>query len=368
MNPKAATRYIETLLKYKTDIRLDRTSLGFLGHFAWKKSVSSYQIYSDIKSTVAKMAYKNVYKRVNALFSLGLIEQVDTNPVENNKHKARYFRLTEYGIYRLFLNNLRSVFVNQSNLGSNKDLPSKIPSNVSAFFQNYSNCSLFEVFLYPYFEKDTISATRDLLLWDLYEYLSDCCRLIEKKLIWFQMRNIPINEVIFSWNKIPGDNDELLLSHLAHLFNLEEIESNSGIEKITMDGDLPAIKVSTNSAPIIIKLDQRKNEVIVMSNVGNAGYQEKVYGVQHINNEMVVVNKIPQEDYLRPLIEEAERQIQQLIYKFVSDLASSPMDSESSYRYNVLSRDEKFMKVAKEIYEKRHRSFERGYKLLKKIG
>jgi hypothetical protein len=245
------------------------------------------------------------------------------------------------------------------------DLPSKIPSNVSIFFQNYSNCPLFEAFLYPYFEKDTIFATRDLLLWDLYKYLSDCCHLIEKKLIWFQMRNVPINEVIFSWNKIPGDDDSMLLSHLAQSFNLEDIVSNGKIEKIVVDGDLPSIKVNTNSAPIIIKLDQRKNEVIVMSNVGNAGYQEKVYGIQHINNEMVVVNKIPQEDYLRPLVEEAEKQIQQLIYKFVSDLASSPMDSESSYCYNVLSGDKKFMKAVREIYEKQHRSFERGYKLLK---
>lgn len=58
--------------------------------------------------------------------------------------------------------------------------------------------------------------------------------------------------------------------------------------------------------------------------------------------------------------------MQQLIYKFVSELASSPRNSETSYYYDVLSRDKKFMKVVKEIYEKQHWSFESGYELLRK--
>jgi len=85
-------------------------------------------------------------------------------------------------------------------------------------------------------------------------------------------------------------------------------------------------------------------------------------------SQIVVSNKIPDEDYLRSIVDEAEKQIRQLIYKFVSEIASSPMDSETSYCYNVLSRDKKFMKVVKEIYEKQHKSLERGYKLLSKYN
>lgn len=306
-----------------------------------------------------RMAYKNVNKRVNTLISLGLLEQADINDAEN-KHKAKYYRLSEYGIYQLFLKSPSSVVIKQSDVRRGNELA----SSASIFFNNYSSCQLFEIFLYPYFSKNTLFAIKDRLLLDLYLYLSNCCHKIERSLKYSKLHDIPLFEKIFSWNKVPGEDYKLLLFHLAQLFNLEDIESSGTAKKDTVDVDLPTITVSTNSAPIMIKLDKKKNEVVIMSNTGNAGFQKFVYGVQHKGDEMIVSHKIPQEDSLSPLFDETEKQMQQLIYNFVSDLESSPMDSESLYCYDVLSRDKKFMRVVQKIYENRHKGFERGYAML----
>jgi hypothetical protein len=365
MDPNLLAGYISLLSRESSlEDEIDRTSLNFLEYFAWKKYVSSYQICVDIRHTPLKMAYKNVNKRVNGLVYLGLLEQVNID--NENKHDANYYRLSEYGIYHLFLKRPNSVLINQSDLWTSNELS----SNASVFFNNYINCKLFEIFLYPYFNKSTLFVIKDRFLWDLYPYLSSCCQKIERYLKHIKMREISqidvsLREVHFSWDRVPGKDNKLLLSQLAQLFKIEDLESNGRIKKDTVDGDFPTITVDTNSAPIIIKLDKKINEVRVMYS-RNGNFQEYTYSVHLIGDEMVVSNKIPQENYLNPIVDEAEKQMQQLIYKFVSELASSPRNSETSYYYDVLSRDKKFMKVVKEIYEKQHRSFESGYELLRK--
>lgn len=60
------------------------------------------------------MAYKNVNKRVHALESLGLIQEI-YNDKATNKHNAKNYRLTEFGIYQLFLNSFDALLINQTN-------------------------------------------------------------------------------------------------------------------------------------------------------------------------------------------------------------------------------------------------------------
>ena len=91
MNPKIMIEYISSLdTSYKKDPEFDKSSLDILEHFVWKKCVSAYEIYSDLRDTVLKKAYKNVNKRVKALLSSGLIQE--TEIVENNKHNAKYYK------------------------------------------------------------------------------------------------------------------------------------------------------------------------------------------------------------------------------------------------------------------------------------
>ena len=90
---------------YKKDPKFDYATLNILEHFAWERCLSAYQICSKLKSTQFKMAYKNVNKRVNALVTSGLIQETEIID-GNNKHNAKYYKLTEYGIYQLFLKGL----------------------------------------------------------------------------------------------------------------------------------------------------------------------------------------------------------------------------------------------------------------------
>jgi hypothetical protein len=365
---------LNTLLEYicllyrssKEDGELDKTSLDILEHFAWKESASSYQIYSDLKSTVLKKAYKNVNKWVNALLSSGLIHETEINDVDN-KHKANYYRLSEYGIYQLFLNKLNSMLVNQSDVRRSKELS----SNASVFFRNYNECLLFEIFLYPYFRKDTLFAVGDHLLWDLYRYLSTCCHNIERYLKYSKITDIPLVEKVFSWNRIPGKDNELLLSYLKQIFKLESIEPYE-IQKED-NKEYPTITVNTSSAPpIVIKLDKARNNVVVMSTADNGQYKELQYDVHHLGREMVVGNRLPSEESIKHMVNDAEKQIEQLIYEFVYDLASSATDSERGneflYYCKILSRDHKFMRVVEEIYENRHKGFEHGCDILRKCN
>jgi hypothetical protein len=313
---------------------------------------------------VLKKAYKNVNKWVNALLSSGLIQETEINGVDN-KHRAKYYRLSEYGIYQLFLNRVNSLLVNQSNVRRSKELS----SNASVFFHNYSGSLLFEIFLYPYFRRDTLFAIGDRLLWELYHFLSNCCRNLERNLKYSKVADIPVVDKVFSWNRIPGKDDKLLLSHLRRIFNLESIEPYK-IKKEDTDEKYSTITVNTSSAPILIKLDKAKNKVVVMSTVGNGQYKELQYDVHQQGREMVIGNRLPNEESIKHIVNDAEEQIEQLIYEFVYDLASSATDSEIGkeflYYCEILSRDHKFMRVVDDIYENRHKGFEHGCELLRK--
>jgi len=359
--------YISSISEYYAkNSQINNAYLDILEQFAWGKCWSAYQICSNLKSTRLKLAYKNVNKRVNALMSSGLIQETETDGI-NNKHNAKYYGLTEYGIYQLFLNRLNSLLVNQSDVRKGKQSPS---SNALPFFQSYSNNILFEIFLYPYFKKDTLFAIGDNLLWDLYRYLSTCCYNIERYLKYSKIADIPIVDKVFSWNRIPGKDNELLLLYLKQTFKLESIEPYD-IKKED-NKEYPTITVNTSSAPpIVIKLDKARNKVVVMSTAGGR-YKELPYDVHQQGREMLVGNWIPREEPIKHIVKDAEKQIEQLIYEFVYDLASSATDPERGkeflYYYEILSRDRKFMRMVDEIYENRHKGFERGYDLLRKYN
>lgn len=159
--------------------------------------------------------------------------------------------------------------------------------------------------------------------------------------------------------------------HLKHIFNLESIDPYE-IKKEYIVEKYSTITVKTSSAPIVIKLDKERNKVVVMSTAGNDQYKELEYDVHRIGREMVVGNRIPREESIKQIVNDAEKQIEQLIYEFVYDPASSATDPERgkefSYFCDILSRDRKFMRMVEEIYENRHKGFERGCEHLRKYN
>ena len=61
------------------------------------------------------MKYNNVNKRIYGLVALNLLEETESNGNTLSKHNAKYYRLTEYGIYQLFLNKLNEIRVREYN-------------------------------------------------------------------------------------------------------------------------------------------------------------------------------------------------------------------------------------------------------------
>jgi predicted transcriptional regulator with HTH domain len=84
-------------------------ALRILDIFAHHESLSAYQVFSKLKSSFFESAYKNVHKRIQRLQSLLLIEEIKNKTVRA-KHGAKYYRLTEYGIYKLFLDRVVGVY------------------------------------------------------------------------------------------------------------------------------------------------------------------------------------------------------------------------------------------------------------------
>ncbi|MGA9153592.1 MAG: hypothetical protein WBZ36_23680 [Candidatus Nitrosopolaris sp.] len=79
--------------------------------------------------------------------------------------------------------------------------------------------------------------------------------------------------------------------------------------------------------------------------------------------EREVLRPIGSDEQIGQIVNDAVALIEQLIYRFAYQLAAPETSEEfSSYREN-LSQDE-FMKVVQEIYENRHKGFQRGYEML----
>ncbi|MGC2573575.1 MAG: hypothetical protein WA364_18835, partial [Candidatus Nitrosopolaris sp.] len=155
-------------------------------------------------------------------------------------------------------------------------------------------------------------------------------------------------------------DDTPLVLHLQHMFKLK------GRQKYYINKENHTITVSPESAaPIILKLSDTRDKVTMMSTV-DGQYKSLEYDVHKEDSEMMVSRRIPSKETAIGIINHAQKKIEQLIYGFLCELASSePEESKKfSYYYEILSRDDKFMKVVEEIYQNRDKAFERSYKRL----
>lgn len=160
---------------------------------------------------------------------------------------------------------------------------------------------LFESFIYPYFEKDTLSAISDLRLWtNLYHYLENCCHIIEHKLKSNRMHSsIPYETEIFSWNEVaPGRDDKKLLRLLKEIFNLKNTDSSN--IKRNDDNNTITVKIGGSSlAPIKLMLDNGREKVIVGSTIDNDQHKEFEYDITEMGTEIMVVKPTSYEEWLR---------------------------------------------------------------------
>jgi hypothetical protein len=234
------------------------------------------------------------------------------------------------------------------------------------------NSRLFELFIYPYFENNTLAAIGDYCFWSsLYHYLENCCRLIEYELkIRDEHRTIPNEREIFVWNEVYDREEEKhkLLHFLKHKFNLKDtrfsdIKNNKNDNTIT-------VRTSLYSAPIILRLDEKRDKVIIGStDAEDNQYREYEYDIEQMGSEIVVVEPMIYEEMKSGgIIDKAKKEVDQLIYEFICNLGVAVADSERNKEYlyyrEILSEDNKFMKAVQEIHDNRHDVFEKGYRML----
>jgi hypothetical protein len=358
--------YISSLIEpYRNSTGLDETALDILGQFAWEKDLSAYQIHSKLKPTPEKLAYKNVNTRINVLLDSGLIQETECIGT-NNKHGARYYTLTEYGIFRLFLDRVGSFMEDQSDV--RKDRKSSPSQNALTFLDNYSDSALFDVFLYPYFMKETLLAIGGMLLLKLYPYLEVCCQGIARAILEPAKYCTKSYEKIFSWEKVPGEDEMKLLYNLQHMLNLKKIVNVYVKKEDNIEN--PTITVSPPCAPPIkLELDKAKNRVSIMSTVGGQFKELQYEATQMDQNETWVSKRIPSKEAVIEIVNYALKEIEPMIYKLVCCLAPPPLatmdiDKKFSYDCDILSKDDKFMRMVEKTCEDMHKSFDKGYEML----
>jgi hypothetical protein len=182
-----------------------------LYHFAENPNpISAYDIsparnnkkgYADHEGTKkSNNLYKETKSRIKRLKDLGLIEYIrDIHP---NIHNAQYYKLSERGLYYIISNNIRFQF-----------------GRYDVFYlllKNHGDHPLFEYFLYPYIERDTISKIQDTAIFShLLSYLYDCCKKVDETVHLIshtnnnQAQNGYVNRQLFSWDLSKEDKDNL---------------------------------------------------------------------------------------------------------------------------------------------------------------
>jgi hypothetical protein len=103
------------------------------------------------------------------------------------------------------------------------------------------------------------------------------------------------------------------------------------------------------------------NKVLVTS-TATGEFREFEYDVLQLGLGTVVVRHTRSEVSMKDIVK-YEKRLEQLIYEFVYSLASPAPETskEFSYYCEIQSKDDRFMKVVKKIYEDKHKDFEIGY-------
>jgi hypothetical protein len=210
--------YISDFLKSEP-IALDGTDEFFLWHILVGYT-SAYKLHSFLKTwegPAESMAYKNVHRRVRRLFQARLLEE--KKRVGGYKHGAINYRLTSRGLVYIFSETLT-------------------PKNIHEIMTNYPTNSLFNTFIYPFFEKTTLERSTETLNHLLMNYIEMCSyhtryfldpekfayyqdspepmiEVLEFQLkcdlIFFLLRAATVREGLIGWresDKIPTDRNE----------------------------------------------------------------------------------------------------------------------------------------------------------------
>lgn len=213
-------------------------------------SISSSDLAKRFPFSNKSMELGNVRKDIRKLRALGLLEINNKRTDSNEKNKTRIkYKLTKDGIYNLISNH--------------EDLPYEAAKSL---LSNYNHHILFDFFLFPYIEQETLSKVEDSSIFSqIFSYLHDCCKQLEKMIFNIDdtcnQKNGYLTHHIFVWENVPKEDvdRESLRNLLKSKFNLDWL--NKARFKKTEDSN--GIVISYANEQMLISIDKRRCKAIL---------------------------------------------------------------------------------------------------------
>lgn len=360
------TRYISTITSY---VRLvsegwnkgkapGPVALDILEIFAHNERLSAYQVFSKLKSTTMKMAYKNVHKIIQRLLSLNLLIETKNRKSSKfvvNDHNAIYYKLSEIGVFTLVLTRDSGLLIDRL---STMSIVLPTIKMDEGFFQYYRDCELFRTFLSPVMQIEPPILLNEHLLRSIYEYLHQCCKTIEGIL------KEPKMPFYWSWFDMVDGRDistELLLS-LREKFKLGHISQEECLNHTHIEingGQNDELEISNPQFTIKMSLDGNKKNIIATHVQGNRTHK---YELREVGSEVLIKFHLSWEKDWRIKKEFIERkQLSTLVFQMVSLIGLALKEERSGFK--ELARDQTFTDMVEHMYEQ----LEQGRSVLQKL-
>jgi hypothetical protein len=326
-------------------------ALNILEVFIHNESLSTYQIYSKLKFTRMKMAYKNVHKIIQRLLTLGLLVKTKKHKrnLHYNDHNAKYYKLSEFGIFRLFLMRPEGILVDRlsfETIGHPKLIMDK------EFSRYYNDCELFRAFLSPVMDTKLLPLLHINFLHIICDYLHQCCKTIENILL-IEDRDIPVEFIISRWNAVldglNNSNYKDLLLSLREKFELEFISLDEYVNQtnISIKGERDnELIISNPRFKIRLCLDREKKRAVATHIQSRKQYE---YVVDDSGSDAFILDAQSQDDFQIKKEFGGRKQLNSLVYQMV-DLISIFAKKKHESEYEELSRDKAFMNLVDNVY------------------
>jgi len=231
-------------------------------------------------------------------------------------------------------------------------------------FMNFSNCSFFELFLFPWISKETIERVNEKILDNVIMFLNECCIIVKNYIletsnlnIFRDMENVwYLNSEIMHGDRIPGlesviVDDKDLLSYMQNSLNegMSIVRIKRGDNKNNILLSEPPSDGFSYKDRLLLAYKDKENESNFISFFKNAeGSSLFNYSIGHklISNPMFY-----------PIGEDLD--LKSLYLKAVFSIVMGVSKDDD---LKLLKEDVKFMETLSELKER----FNEGYELLAK--
>ena len=319
-----ASEYMSDVMRFNNlEIDIGPVALSILEHFVDKPEFSTYQIYKALKTTIFKLEYKNVHKRIQRLIELNFIRKVDK---EKSKRNAIYYRLTSEGFFYFLRKERQSIIKGQQ------------------IFENYGSDKSFQALLYPYIDSSTIVKMNSLEFYvEVLLHMKQCCEEIYNRLYSIKQGNLDYDTPVYT-NLGTEDGYDKLIKFLEIKMKLTPV-----LPKIqTVEGSLvvgyPGTKVIfTYLGDDKIKVSIKKRN-LTKNSITNQQFRllDLGFNLNRVNNT-------------RPMSQVLGESLNySIVQKFVVNLVSSIIKrgvNIERYDLSILAGDKKFMTFLDEVYQ-----------------